>query len=71
MTQSTQTISPLRQRMIDELGQWNRELPPGYKPQINPTNLTHSTPTDSPQSLVGSDIASVSSSASGVWEQKW
>jgi len=58
MTQSTQTISPLRQRMIDELGQWNRELPPGYKPQINPTNPT---PGLHPQRLAVHRLASSAS----------
>jgi len=43
--------------------------PPGRKPRINPTNLTYSTPMYAPKDLVGVDLASGSSSASGVLEQ--
>jgi len=43
--------------------------PSRIKPQINPKNLSNPTPTDAPQGLVGGDLASGSSSATGVLEQ--
>lgn len=41
------------------------------KPHISPTNLTHSTPIDSPQGPVGVDLETGASSASGEIEQRF
>jgi len=40
------------------------------KPHINPTNLTHSMPNYAPQGLVGGDLASGLSSATGLGEKR-